>query len=76
MTFLSKCIMIMLTMLNNVLSAHHLSVFFFLSIQLYISEMSHEQVRGTLGSCVQLMVVLGIMGVYLAGMYAQLLSFD
>lgn len=44
----------------------------FLLIQLYISEMSHERVRGTLGSCVQLMVVLGIMGVYLAGMYAQL----
>lgn len=40
--------------------------------QLYISEMSHERVRGTLGSCVQLMVVLGIMGVYLAGKYAQL----
>ncbi len=40
--------------------------------QLYISEMAHERVRGTLGSCVQLMVVLGIMGVYLAGMLAQL----
>lgn len=38
------------------------------SPQLYISEMAHERVRGTLGSCVQLMVVLGIMGVYLAGM--------
>lgn len=35
--------------------------------QLYISEMAHERVRGMLGSCVQLMVVLGIMGVYLAG---------
>lgn len=31
--------------------------------------MAHERVRGTLGSCVQLMVVLGIMGVYLAGTY-------
>lgn len=29
--------------------------------------MAHERVRGTLGSCVQLMVVLGIMGAYLAG---------
>lgn len=29
--------------------------------------MAHERVRGMLGSCVQLMVVLGIMGVYLAG---------
>ncbi|TNM90068.1 hypothetical protein fugu_004302 [Takifugu bimaculatus] len=38
-----------------------------LVVPLYISEMSHERVRGTLGSCVQLMVVLGIMGVYLAG---------
>lgn len=37
-------------------------------MQLYISEMAHERVRGFLGSCVQLMVVLGIMGVYLAGM--------
>lgn len=46
--------------------------FFPLLTQLYISEMSHERVRGTLGSCVQLMVVLGIMGVYLAGMYAHL----
>ena len=34
-----------------------------LVLQLYISEMAHERVRGTLGSCVQLMVVLGIMGV-------------
>lgn len=46
--------------------------FFPLLTQLYISEMSHERVRGTLGSCVQLMVVLGIMGVYLAGMCAHL----
>ena len=49
--------------------------FFSPLMQLYISEMSHERVRGTLGSCVQLMVVLGIMGVYLAGMYAQLQTF-
>ncbi|XP_003974733.2 solute carrier family 2, facilitated glucose transporter member 8 [Takifugu rubripes] len=40
-----------------------------LVVPLYISEMSHERVRGTLGSCVQLMVVLGIMGVYLAGLF-------
>ncbi|XP_068452360.1 solute carrier family 2, facilitated glucose transporter member 8 [Clinocottus analis] len=40
-----------------------------LVVPLYISEMAHERVRGTLGSCVQLMVVLGIMGVYLAGLY-------
>eukprot|EP00064_Thunnus_orientalis_P016550 superscaffoldBa00003311_g16616 len=40
-----------------------------LVVPLYISEMCHERVRGTLGSCVQLMVVLGIMGVYLAGLY-------
>ncbi|XP_028269834.1 solute carrier family 2, facilitated glucose transporter member 8 [Parambassis ranga] len=40
-----------------------------LVVPLYISEMAHERVRGTLGSCVQLMVVLGILGVYLAGLY-------
>ncbi|CAJ1069679.1 solute carrier family 2%2C facilitated glucose transporter member 8 [Xyrichtys novacula] len=40
-----------------------------LVVPLYISEMAHERVRGTLGSCVQLMVVLGIMGVYLAGLF-------
>ncbi|XP_054466980.1 solute carrier family 2, facilitated glucose transporter member 8 [Anoplopoma fimbria] len=40
-----------------------------LVVPLYISEMAHERVRGTLGSCVQLMVVLGIMGAYLAGLY-------
>ncbi|CAN9512642.1 unnamed protein product [Ophioblennius macclurei] len=40
-----------------------------LVVPLYISEMAHEKVRGTLGSCVQLMVVLGIMGVYLAGLF-------
>lgn len=40
-----------------------------LVVPLYISEMCHERVRGMLGSCVQLMVVLGIMGVYLAGLY-------
>ncbi|KAM9858733.1 solute carrier family 2, facilitated glucose transporter member 8 [Aulostomus maculatus] len=40
-----------------------------LVVPLYISEMAHEQVRGMLGSCVQLMVVLGIMGVYLAGLF-------
>ncbi|XP_036953382.1 solute carrier family 2, facilitated glucose transporter member 8 [Acanthopagrus latus] len=40
-----------------------------LVVPLYISEMAHERVRGFLGSCVQLMVVLGIMGVYLAGLF-------
>uniref|UniRef100_A0A3Q3X2P3 Solute carrier family 2, facilitated glucose transporter member 8 n=1 Tax=Mola mola TaxID=94237 RepID=A0A3Q3X2P3_MOLML len=40
-----------------------------LVVPLYISEMAHERVRGTLGSCVQLMVVLGIMGAYLAGLF-------
>ncbi|XP_056274687.1 solute carrier family 2, facilitated glucose transporter member 8 isoform X2 [Pseudoliparis swirei] len=40
-----------------------------LVVPLYISEMAHERVRGMLGSCVQLMVVFGIMGVYLAGLY-------
>ncbi|XP_049906177.1 solute carrier family 2, facilitated glucose transporter member 8 [Epinephelus moara] len=42
-----------------------------LVVPLYISEMAHERVRGMLGSCVQLMVVLGIMGVYLAGLYVD-----
>ncbi|KAM4617108.1 solute carrier family 2, facilitated glucose transporter member 8 [Polymixia lowei] len=40
-----------------------------LVVPLYISEMAHERVRGTMGSCVQLMVVLGIMGAYLAGLF-------
>lgn len=40
-----------------------------LVVPLYISEISHQKVRGTLGSCVQLMVVLGIMGAYLAGLF-------
>ncbi|KAM9392319.1 solute carrier family 2, facilitated glucose transporter member 8 [Pholidichthys leucotaenia] len=40
-----------------------------LVVPLYISEMAHERVRGTLGSCVQLMVVTGIMGAYLAGLF-------
>lgn len=39
-----------------------------LVVPLYIAETAHERVRGLLGSCVQLMVVLGIMGVYLAGL--------
>lgn len=39
-----------------------------LTVPLYISETAHERVRGFLGSCVQLMVVIGIMGVYLAGL--------
>lgn len=46
-------------------------LFFFFSLspflQLYISETAHERVRGTMGSCVQLMVVTGIMGAYVTG---------
>ncbi|XP_072289667.1 solute carrier family 2, facilitated glucose transporter member 8 [Eucyclogobius newberryi] len=42
-----------------------------LAVPLYISETAHERVRGLLGSCVQLMVVLGIMGVYLAGLVLE-----
>uniref|UniRef100_A0A3B5ATW2 Solute carrier family 2, facilitated glucose transporter member 8 n=1 Tax=Stegastes partitus TaxID=144197 RepID=A0A3B5ATW2_9TELE len=42
-----------------------------LVVPLYISEMAHERVRGLLGSCVQLMVVLGIMLVYLAGLFVD-----
>ncbi|XP_076127106.1 solute carrier family 2, facilitated glucose transporter member 8 [Alosa pseudoharengus] len=40
-----------------------------LVVPLYISEMAHERVRGTMGSCVQLMVVIGIMGAYIAGLF-------
>ncbi|XP_043914747.1 solute carrier family 2, facilitated glucose transporter member 8 [Protopterus annectens] len=39
-----------------------------LVVPVYISETSHPAVRGTLGSCVQLMVVTGIMGSYVAGL--------
>ncbi|KAG2456073.1 solute carrier family 2, facilitated glucose transporter member 8 [Polypterus senegalus] len=39
-----------------------------LVVPLYISEMSHSKVRGMLGSCVQLMVVTGIMGAYVSGL--------
>ncbi|KAM4696989.1 solute carrier family 2, facilitated glucose transporter member 8 [Rhinophrynus dorsalis] len=39
-----------------------------LVVPVYISETSHSKVRGTLGSCVQLMVVTGIVGSYIAGM--------
>lgn len=39
-----------------------------LVVPVYISETSHPGVRGTLGSCVQLMVVTGIMGSYVAGL--------
>lgn len=35
--------------------------------QVYISEIAHSRVRGMLGSCVQLMVVTGILGAYVAG---------
>ncbi|XP_030647519.1 solute carrier family 2, facilitated glucose transporter member 8 [Chanos chanos] len=40
-----------------------------LVVPLYISETAHERVRGTLGSCVQLMVVTGIMGAYIGGLF-------
>ncbi|TSM85951.1 Solute carrier family 2, facilitated glucose transporter member 8 [Bagarius yarrelli] len=36
---------------------------------LYISETAHKRVRGTMGSCVQLMVVIGIMGAYVTGLF-------
>ncbi|NXL92359.1 GTR8 protein, partial [Alectura lathami] len=39
-----------------------------LVVPVYISEVSHTNVRGMLGSCVQLMVVTGILGAYIAGM--------
>ncbi|NXH10856.1 GTR8 protein, partial [Bucco capensis] len=39
-----------------------------LVVPMYISEVSHPKVRGMLGSCVQLMVVTGILGAYTAGM--------
>ncbi|KAG9468622.1 hypothetical protein GDO78_022302 [Eleutherodactylus coqui] len=39
-----------------------------LVVPVYISETSHSRVRGALGSCVQLMVVTGIVGAYIAGM--------
>lgn len=39
-----------------------------LVVPIYISETSHPKVRGLLGSCVQLMVVIGIMGAYVGGM--------
>ncbi|KFP98878.1 Solute carrier family 2, facilitated glucose transporter member 8, partial [Leptosomus discolor] len=38
-----------------------------LVVPVYISEVSHPKVRGMLGSCVQLMVVTGILGAYVAG---------
>ncbi|XP_065551718.1 solute carrier family 2, facilitated glucose transporter member 8 isoform X1 [Lathamus discolor] len=38
-----------------------------LVVPVYISEISHPKVRGMLGSCVQLMVVTGILGAYIAG---------
>ncbi|KAM4662468.1 solute carrier family 2, facilitated glucose transporter member 8 [Discoglossus pictus] len=42
-----------------------------LVVPVYISETSHSRVRGTLGSCVQLMVVIGIVGAYIAGMFLE-----
>ncbi|KAM6047004.1 solute carrier family 2, facilitated glucose transporter member 8 isoform 3-T3 [Theristicus caerulescens] len=42
-----------------------------LVVPVYISEVSHPKVRGMLGSCVQLMVVTGILGAYVAGITLQ-----
>ncbi|NXW10108.1 GTR8 protein, partial [Fregetta grallaria] len=42
-------------------------VLLLLRMRVYISEVSHPKVRGMLGSCVQLMVVTGILGAYIAG---------
>ncbi|XP_018417567.1 PREDICTED: solute carrier family 2, facilitated glucose transporter member 8 isoform X2 [Nanorana parkeri] len=42
-----------------------------LVVPVYISETSHSGVRGLLGSCVQLMVVSGIVGSYIAGMFLE-----
>ncbi|XP_066466892.1 solute carrier family 2, facilitated glucose transporter member 8 [Tiliqua scincoides] len=42
-----------------------------LVVPVYISEIAHSRVRGMLGSCVQLMVVTGIMGSYVAGMVLE-----
>lgn len=40
------------------------------SPQVYISEIAYPAVRGLLGSCVQLMVVTGILLAYVAGRFA------
>uniref|UniRef100_F7G5I6 Solute carrier family 2 member 8 n=1 Tax=Ornithorhynchus anatinus TaxID=9258 RepID=F7G5I6_ORNAN len=42
-----------------------------LVVPVYIAEISYPKVRGMLGSCVQLMVVTGIMGAYIAGMVLE-----
>ncbi|XP_054853376.1 solute carrier family 2, facilitated glucose transporter member 8 [Eublepharis macularius] len=42
-----------------------------LVVPIYISEVAHSKVRGMLGSCVQLMVVTGILGAYVAGMVLE-----
>lgn len=44
--------------------------------QVYISEIAYPEVRGLLGSCVQLMVVTGILLAYLAGESFHIFSFD
>lgn len=43
------------------------------SPQVYISEIAYPAVRGLLGSCVQLMVVTGILLAYVAGRFARCL---
>ncbi|XP_067327942.1 solute carrier family 2, facilitated glucose transporter member 8 [Anolis sagrei] len=42
-----------------------------LAVPIYISEIAHSGVRGMLGSCVQLMVVIGILGAYTAGLVLE-----
>uniref|UniRef100_H9G930 Solute carrier family 2, facilitated glucose transporter member 8 n=1 Tax=Anolis carolinensis TaxID=28377 RepID=H9G930_ANOCA len=42
-----------------------------LVVPIYISEIAHSGVRGMLGSCVQLMVVIGILGAYTAGLVLE-----
>ncbi|XP_072488066.1 solute carrier family 2, facilitated glucose transporter member 8 isoform X1 [Notamacropus eugenii] len=39
-----------------------------LVVPVYIAEISYPEIRGLLGSCVQLMVVIGILGAYVAGL--------
>ncbi|XP_037254941.1 solute carrier family 2, facilitated glucose transporter member 8 isoform X1 [Falco biarmicus] len=46
-----------------------------LVVPVYISEVSHPKVRGMLVSCVQLMVVTGILGVYVAGIEVRALGY-
>lgn len=58
------------------LGAHRACSFPFTCSQVYISEIAYPEVRGLLGSCVQLMVVTGILLAYLAGKSFHIFSFD